>query len=163
MDFEVEHAFSAPLDEVARVLLDPGFQESLSDIGALESRTLLSQVERADGSVVRQVRCVLDIDIKGPAQRFIGDGDPAWVEESVWDPDARIWRWTIAPEIGGHLLEARGDIELHPLGADTLRRVLGMVKVSVPLYGGKVEGWIVEGIEQAYDEEAERLAQWLEP
>ena len=38
---------------------------------------------------------------------------------------------------------------------------LGMVKVSVPLYGGKVEGWIVEGIEQAYDEEAERLERWL--
>jgi hypothetical protein len=32
----------------------------------------------------------------------------------------------------------------------------------VPLYGGKVEGWIVDGLRAAYDEEADRLAEWLE-
>lgn len=160
MDFEVEHSFPHSADAVAEALLDADFQESLSDIGALESRTLLSQEERTDGSVFRRVRCVLDIDVKGPARKFIGDGDPAWVEESVWDPDARMWRWSIEPEIAGHLLEARGEIAIED-GGDTIRRVLGFVKVHVPLYGGKVEGWIVEGIEQAYDEEAERLASWL--
>jgi hypothetical protein len=29
------------------------------------------------------------------------------------------------------------------------------------VYGGRVEGWIVEGIERAYDEEATRLAEWI--
>ena len=36
------------------------------------------------------------------------------------------------------------------------------VKVKVPLYGGKVEGWIVDGLEHAYAEEAERLQAWLD-
>ena len=162
MDFEVEHRFPHPVEAVADALLDEAFQESLADIGALESRTLLSQEERADGSVHRRIRCVLDIDLKGPARKFIGDGDPAWVEEAVWDPASAMWRWKIEPEVGGHLLAANGEILIEDGGGDALRRVLGVVKVSVPLYGGKVEGWIVEGIEQAYDEEAERLAQWLD-
>ena len=161
MDFEVEHTFSHPVEAVAEALLDPRFQESLGDIGALESRTLLSQEERADGAVVRRVRCVLDIDVKGPARKFIGDADPAWVEEAVWDPEASMWRWSIEPEVAANLLSARGEIAIEDGGGGSIRRVLGVVKVSVPLYGGKVEGWIVEGIEQAYDEEAERLERWL--
>jgi hypothetical protein len=161
VDFEVEHVFSAPVDDVVAALLDKAFQESLSDIGALESRTLLSQEERTDGSVARRVRCVLDIDVQGPARRFIGDGDPAWVEESVWDPGSQTWRWEIQPEVGANLLAAHGETMIRAHGEHALRRVTGTVKVSVPLYGGKVEGWIVEGIEQAYDEEAERLAGWL--
>jgi hypothetical protein len=122
---------------------------------------LLSQEERADGSVVRRVRCVLDIDLKGPARKFVGGGDPAWVEESVWDPESQTWRWEIQPEVAGDLLKAHGETAVRPHADQALRRVAGTVKVSVPLYGGKVEGWIVEGIEQAYDEEAERLAAWL--
>jgi Protein of unknown function (DUF2505) len=161
VDFEVEHLFPVPVDDVARALLDKAFQESLSDIGALESRTLLSQEKRPDGSVVREIRCVLDLDVKGPARKFVGDGDPAWVEEAVWDPETRTWRWQIHPEIGGDLLEAHGEISIAPHGDDTVRRVVGSVKVRVPFYGGKVEGWVVEGIEQAYDEEAQRLSDWL--
>ena len=161
MDFEIEHSFSAPLDAVTGTLLDEDFQNSLGDIGALESRTLLSQEAHGDGTVVRRVRCVLDIDITGPAKRFIGSGEPAWIEEATWDPAARTWGWEIEPEVGGHLLAARGSITVEPHGGKTIRRVRGSVKVSVPLYGGKVEGWIVEGIEQAYDEEAERLERWL--
>ena len=161
MDFEVEHWFSASADDLAPALLDEDFQRSLGDIGALEARTLLSQDRGTDGSVTRKIRCVLDIDIKGPARRFIGDGDPAWVEEAVWEPDSRLWRWKIHPEIGGHLLDAHGSIAIEAAGNDSVRRVKGTVKVNVPLYGGKVEGWIVEGIEHAYDEEAERLEKWL--
>lgn len=161
MDFEVEHSFSHPIDAVSKAVLDKRFQKSLCDIGALESRTLLSQEKRKDGSVVRRVRCVLDIQISGPAKKFIGEGDPAWVEEAVWDPESSVWRWSIEPEVGGHLLDAHGHISLEGSGGSTVRRVVGSVKVSVPFYGGKVEGWIVEGIEQAYDEEAERLKDWL--
>ena len=72
------------------------------------------------------------------------------------------WRWKILPEIGGDLLKAKGDIAIEDKGDRSSRTVTGSVKVGVPLYGSKVEGWIVEGIEAAYTEEAERLAEWLE-
>jgi hypothetical protein len=162
MDFQINQLLTFSTESVAAALLDESFQKSLSDVGRLAERTLLSQEERSDGTVERKIRCVLDIDITGVARSFIGDGDPAWIEIAVWDPETSTWSWEIDPEVGGDLLQANGTISLEPDGDKTVRRVEGTVKVRVPLYGGKVEGWIVEGLERAYEEEAERLAEWLE-
>ena len=162
MDFEISHEFEASADEVAEALLDEGFQDSLHDLGSLEVREVLDQSERKDGSVLRRTRCVLDLDIKGAARKFLGDQPPAWIEEAVWDPNKMTWTWTIQPEVAGELLDAKGTISIEDDGEAAVRTVAGTVKVKVPLYGSKVEGWIVGGIEAAYDDEADRLAAWLE-
>jgi hypothetical protein len=162
VDFEIEHAVTGKPAHVAEVLLDHEYQASLGDhLGPLSHREVLEQTEMDDGRVVRHIRCVLDIDIDGPARRFIGSSDPAWVEEAIWYPDKHVWEWKILPEVAKELLAASGTIELHPKGAKTLRVVTGEVKVRVPLYGGKVEGWIVDGLERAYADEADHLEAWL--
>ncbi len=159
MDFSFEHEFSAAPEAVAEALLDEGFQESLKDLEALSDRTVISQ--EMDGErVVRRTRCVLGVDL-GKARAFVGSGDPAWVEVSVWHPDSLEWRWHVEPEIARDLLSASGTIELLPKGSGTMRRVTGVVKVKVPLYGSRVEGWVVDGLRRAYDEEAERLTDHL--
>lgn len=161
MEFEVAHEFDAPLEDVAAALLDEGFQASLSDISALAGREVLLQEDKGD-KVLRHTRCLLDIEISGMARKFVGNGDPAWVEVATWHPDISTWEWHIEPEVSAELLDAKGQTELHPSDSGgTLRIVTGTVKVRVPLYGGKVEGWIVDGLQKAYDEEAERLAKWL--
>ena len=162
MDFEISHAFPYELDAVAAAILDEEYQASLGDVESLKSREVLSQEERSDGTVVRRVRCVLDLHITGLAKNFIGDGEPAWVEEAIWYPDRNQWEWTVQPEVAENLLKANGYISLTGSDHKTERIVHGDVKVSVPLYGGKVEGTIVDGLEHAYAEEAERLQAWLE-
>lgn len=161
MDFSLSHSFDAPADALAEALLDRKFQDSLGDIGALSERKVLSQKKAAGGVVVRRVRCVLDVDVSGMARKLMGDGDPAWVEEATWHPDGSRWDWVIHPEVAGHLLSASGVIEVAGDGEVSTRRVAGKIKVNVPLYGGRVEGWIRDGIEAAYEEEAARLADWL--
>jgi hypothetical protein len=161
MDFSLEHSFAAPVGELADVLLDREFQDSLGDIGSLSERRVLSQEPEAGGRVVRRTRCVLGIDVSGPARRLMGDGDPAWVEEATWDPASARWEWVIHPEVAAHLLTASGSIDLVGDERRATRRVRGRIKVHVPLYGGRVEGWIRDGIEAAYEEEAARLADWL--
>lgn len=159
--FDLAHEFSAEPAEVANALLDPAFQASLADIGSLADRTVISQ-DKEGTRVVRRVRCVLDVDVKGPAQKFLGNSDPAWVEVAEWHEEEMTWHWHIEPEVAAHLLEARGTTTISASeDGGALRRIEGHVKVKVPLYGGKVEGWVVEGLEHAYDEEAERLADWL--
>jgi hypothetical protein len=160
VDFAFEHWFDAPPDVVAQTLLDLDYQESLKDISALAGREVLDQTEATDGKVKRRVRCILGIDL-GAAKKFVGDGEPAWVEEAVWDPDAHRWDWTIIPEIAKELLSSSGYIEIDGGDEETVRIVSGNVRVKVPLYGGKVETVIVKGLEQAYAEEAERLSEWL--
>jgi hypothetical protein len=161
MDFEFGHQVPAPPEEVADVLLDKKFQSSLSHLGALSERKVLSQKKDADGRVVRRIRCVLNLNISGVAEKFLGDSDPAWVEEATWHPDEMLWTWEVQPEVAADLLEASGEIELKASGKGTKRIVAGKVKVKVPIYGGKVEGWVIAGLKEAYAEEAEHLTEWL--
>ena len=142
-------------------MLDEDYQNSLADVGQLEERELIEQKTDGDGRVVRRVRCVLDIDVSSTAKRFMGDGDPAWVEKATWHQDEMRWDFVIEPEVAGELLHAKGTIGIASNGSGTVRTVSGKVKVRVPFYGGKVEGWIVKGLTDAYDEEAERLEAWL--
>ena len=162
MRFEVSHPFDAPPEDVAAAMLDPDFQGTLTDIGDLHHREVLSLEGTPDGGVRRSVRCVLSLDISGMAKSMLGDADPAWVQEETWNADRTHCEWTIHPEVAAELLSASGTIDIEGSSDKSTRSVSGEVKVRVPLYGGKVEGWIVDGVSRAYDEEAERLAAWLE-
>ena len=160
MNFEIVHSFDAHPDSVAQVMLDETYQESLGKLGHLQ-RELLDQETQADGRVLRRTRCVLDIEISGVAKRLIGDGDPAWIENAVWDEEVMLWSFTIDPEIAQELLEAKGTIQISGQEGGTRRTIEGVVKVKVPFYGSRVEGWIVEGLTEAYDQEADRLRDWI--
>jgi uncharacterized protein DUF2505 len=161
MDFEIEHELNAGVDDVARALLDEDFQNSLKDLGPLADRRVLSQTEQAGGKVRRETRCVLGIDL-GAVKKFLGSSDPAWVEDATWHPAERTWKWVIKPEVGADILKASGETSLEAAGETAIRRVSGVVEIRFPLYGGKVEGWIVDGLKESYDEEAERLQAWLD-
>lgn len=160
MDFEIDHQVSADPERVAEILLDERFQDSLSDLDGLSERTVVAQEKNGD-IVERRVRYVLDVRVSGIARSFLGDAEPAWVEIALWDPAAFRWDWTIEPEVAPELLEAAGTTELVDHSTGTARLVRGSVKVKVPIYGGKVEGWIVDGLERAYEEEARRIEKWL--
>lgn len=162
MRFEISHLFDVPATAVAETLLDERFQESLSDIGSLAERSVILQEEHSDGNVLRRTRCVLDIQASGPAKTFLGNQRPAWIEEAVWHPTASRWDWTIHPEVAAELLKANGTIDIADDGDGSARTVTGDIRVSVPLYGSKVERLIVSGLEAAYEEEAERIAVWLD-
>ncbi|MFN2388365.1 MAG: DUF2505 family protein [Actinomycetota bacterium] len=161
MDFEVVHTFDASRADVVEADLAAEFQGSLRDLGPLAERAVLSQERDADGTVVRRTRCVLDVELSGMARSILGDAKPAWIEEATWDPDEWTWRWVIQPEVAAELLSAHGTTSFSETDGVTARRVSGTVKVNVPLYGGKVERWIVTGIERTYQEEAARLQEWL--
>lgn len=163
MDFRIEHALTAAPGHVAEVLLDRDFQNELGDhLDVISHRTVLDQKELPEGKVERRIRCVLQLHLGGTAKKFLGGADPAYVETAIWHPDEMRWDWSIEPEVAKELLDARGAIHLRANGTGTIRAVAGVVKVKVPLYGGKVEGFIVEGLEKAYAEEAASLQAWLD-
>jgi hypothetical protein len=162
MRFEVSHPFEASAERVAAAMFDASFQETLTDIGDLHDRSVLSVEEADHGKVTRKVRCVLALEMSGMARSMLGDSDPAWVQEEHWDANRMHCEWTIHPEVAGDLLSAAGTIDIEPADGKAIRSVAGDIKVRVPLYGGKVERWIVDGVSRAYAEEADLLARWLE-
>lgn len=156
----MRHDFDAKRAAVAEAILDPKYQRSLSNLGPLAERKVLSQ-KTLGNKVERRTRYVLDLRPTGVAKSFLGDAKPAWIEVAVWDGASYVWNWSIEPEIAADFLDASGTIALTGSGAKTTRIVKGRVKVKVPLYGGKVENWIRDGIARTYDEEATRLTRWL--
>lgn len=162
MRFEVSHSFAFGPGVVAAALLDPAFEATLETIGPLKERKVLSQEATDDGLVERRVRCVLALKLSGMAAGLLGDADPAWIQVETWAADTMTWTWRIEPEVHAELLSAEGSTVIAGDTQKATRTVTGDVKVRVPLYGGKVEGWIVKGISEAYDEEATRLTEWLE-
>ena len=162
MRFEVSHSFSVGPEVVAAASLDPAFQATLETIGSLKERKVLSQETTGDGLVERRVRCVLALELSGMAASLLGDADPAWIQVETWAADTMTWTWRIEPEVHAELLSAEGSTVIAGEAEKATRTVMGDVKVRVPLYGGKVEGWIVKGISEAYDEEAARLTEWLD-
>ncbi|HWC14915.1 MAG TPA: DUF2505 family protein [Actinomycetota bacterium] len=162
MRFEVSHSFGVPPRELAEALLDPSLQPSLTDIGGLHDRTVLSRHEQADGTMIREIRCVLALEVSGVARSILGDGEPAWVQHETWNRERTHCDWVIQPEVGRDLLSASGVIDVAGSAQSSTRTVAGDVKVRVPLYGGKVERWIVDGVTRAYGDEAERVSAWLE-
>jgi hypothetical protein len=161
VNFRIEHNFDANPGTVAAVILDEDYQASLDGLGPLSERKVLEQESLPDGTVRRRVRCVLDIEVSGIARKFIGDADPAWIEQAVWHPQEQRWEWTIEPLVAEDLLKASGSIELAPSDDGTVRTVVGDVKVRVPVVGRRVEERIVEGLERAYDKEASALRRQL--
>lgn len=162
MRFDLTHDFDTSPERIADVMLDPSFQETLTDIGDLHHREVLDRTESPGGAITRNVRCILALKVSGIAKSMLGDSDPAWVQEERWDATRMHCDWTIHPEVAAEMLSASGTIDIVGSDNKTTRTVAGEVKVRVPLYGGKVEGWIVTGVTRAYDEEAERIASWLE-
>ena len=162
MRFELSHPFDAEPDDVLAGLFHPDFQDKIRTIGNIHDRTVLSHDEGPAGEVVRRVRYVLALDVSGMARTILGDADPAWVQEERWDVTATTCEWSIHPEVAAELLTAAGTITIEGSNGKSTRHVRGEVRVRVPLYGGKVEGWIVDGVTRAYDEEAARLSDWLE-
>lgn len=161
MDFEVGHQFAFTADELAAAMLDEAYQRSLSKIPPLESRELLGQASQPDGTVVRRVRCVLGVELPGAARKFLGNSEPAWVEEATWHPAAMRWDWTIVPEVAKELLSSHGTIRIERSSEKSTRWVRGRVSVKVPMVGGRVERVVVDGLRRAYEEEAHRLGAWV--
>jgi hypothetical protein len=163
MRFMFEHIITADPKTVAGTILDLDYQHSIEEVVSdyLHARQVLSQEERPDGKVSRRIRCVLGIDLPSAARRFIGDQDPAWVEDALYDPDSLMWEWDIHPEAGGRLLSSGGMMALGEHTEGTLRRVTGDVSFRVPVYGGRVEEIVVDHLDKIYDTEAHHLASWI--
>jgi hypothetical protein len=106
---------------------------------------------------------VLGVELPGSARRFIGDRDPAWVENALYSPGDLTWEWEIEPEFAGGLLQASGKMIFDDHVEGTLRVVAGDLSFRVPIFGTRVEEVVVDHLDKVYDAEAHHLAGWLDP
>lgn len=101
-------------------------------------------------------------DVSSAVRRVVDPGRLTWTEESTLDTTTHRSTWRIVPDHYRSLLSATGTYQLEAQGdTATVRVAEGVVKVGVPLVGGKVEGAIVSGLREHAEAEEGVMADWL--
>lgn len=99
-------------------------------------------------------------DVPGPLRRYVGSG--ALVQTDVWTDvatDHIRGDWSTDPGPMPASLTGTHEIAATPAGCRYL--VTAVVKVHVPLIGGRLAGEVSRHVEQLVHSEQEFLAEWL--
>lgn len=97
------------------------------------------------------------------AQRLIGSGRLAWVQEVRVDRSKGTGALRFEAEKNPRQLHGAADFVLKPAGTDTVRTIDGELIVAVPGIGGMAERRIVPGLVRRLAIEAEALDDQLRP
>ena len=160
MKFAFEQRFAHPLADVQRALLDENFIASMATLPKLGAPEVLGR-EVAGAVVTLRVRYAFTGDLSASVRRVVDPTKLTWVELSVTDTSAHTATFTILPDNYGSLLKCSGTYELTTAGNGAAREARGEVRVNVPLFGGKVERAIVQGMQEHAQAEAELVDSWL--
>jgi hypothetical protein len=160
MDFRIDQKIAAPLADVERALLDREFIDATSVLPKLGAPEVI-QLDVDGDSARARVRYRFTAELSHAVTRVIDPRNLTWVDDSNWDLAAHRARHRIVPDHYGDRLEASYDVALTAQYDTTRRVVTGVLKVHVPLVGGRVEQVIVDGLKEHADGEAKLLASWV--
>jgi hypothetical protein len=125
----------------------------LNDGSQLVSRTI-----RPDGGVDFSVSRELPSGVPGFLEKFLPKEGRA-VQNESWGPPGPdgICRGTWSVDIPGAPAKLGGTSSVEPSGDGSVQIINGTAKVSVPIIGGKAEGFIVEMTQKLMAREAELM------
>jgi hypothetical protein len=156
MKFSHEIRYAAGADDVYAMLAEPAFREQVCEAGGALSQTV--QVTPSAGGMTVLVDQTMPNDgIPSFATKFVGDQIKVEQKETWTSPTEAALEVTI-PGKPGHM---RGTITLVESGSETVETVVGDIKVSIPLVGGKLEGLIGDLLRSALRSEGKVGATWL--
>jgi len=157
--FHLDHTFTAPLDAVEAVMVDPEFLQGtrLPDVGPPQ---VLSREEDGD-TVTLRVRYEYTGSLDALARRVLRRGDVAWVQETTLDRSTHKTTFTVTPRVYPERFACGGLMQLSHDGGATKRVIDGELRIKVPIFGSRAEGLILPGLRSRMNREAELLDEWL--
>lgn len=154
MDFTVEQRFPASADAALALYCDPDFYAGVGATERLAPPEVLDRAE-GDGTVTLRIRYRFTADLPSAAKRFVEPDKLTWVERTVFDLATATARSELLADHYGSLLTASARSAFHDRDGASVRQVDGRLQVKVPLFGGRVERAIVDGLrEYLHDEQA---------
>ncbi|HEY3014257.1 MAG TPA: DUF2505 domain-containing protein [Nocardioides sp.] len=156
LKFTKEIRFPGSAEVVAAMLSDKAFRERVAQEAGAASYSVLVE-ETADG-----VRSVIDTSqptdgLPGVAAKFLGSTFDIHQEE-VWS-SATSGRLTVS--IPGKPGTVNGTVSLTEQGEETVQTVDAVIKVGIPLVGGKVETIIGSALGRVLKVQQRVGAEWL--
>jgi hypothetical protein len=162
MKIQDEIRYDASPDVVAAMLADPAFvEDKCRRTGALE-QTVEVDGDASGPFTVTTVRTMPTDDFPDVAKKFVGESVvikqvDSWHEggaDGARTGDVRL-------KIAGAPVELTGTMTLVADGAGTRQELLGDLKASVPLLGGKLEKAAAPAVVMALRKEAEVGREYL--
>lgn len=163
MEFSTQVVFPASAPVVATMLATEEYvQRKIVESGATSGN--VEVVPAADGSVTITIqRSMPTTDIPASYRSLVGSSLDVR-EVDAWEPPRPDGgrRGTIALEVAGAPVRVAGTLELEPTSpAETVLRIAGDIKASVPFFGKAIERALVDSVERAADVERAAGLRWL--
>lgn len=153
MRFEVTQHYASPAEAVLAVYTEPGFVTSLGELPRIGRPDELEHRAEA-GRVTTRIRFRFTAELPAAATAVIDRDRLTWIEETVYDLDARRATVRLLPDHYPDRLTAAATVAFTDDGrGGSVRRIQGDLKVRMPLVAGKVERAIVGGLEEYLDAE----------
>jgi hypothetical protein len=163
VQFATQVVFPASPADVADMLATEAYVlEKVAASGATDGSVDI--VRSPDGSVtITSHRRMPTTDIPATYRSLIGSSLEVR-EVDAWEaPEADgARRGTIALEVTGAPVRVSGTLELQPTGdTETVLRIAGDIKASVPFFGKAIERALADSVEHAADVERQAGLRWL--
>jgi hypothetical protein len=160
MDLKSELRFDADPYAVFGMLTDEAYIAKKTT-AAKAIRHQVSVNRDGDQVTIELVR-IMPPDVPDFVRRFVGETIDV-KQTDVWEPaqpdGSREGR--ISLEMVGMPVACNGTMRLTPSGAGTLLTINGSIKASVPLFGGKIEEAVHQGLTEAARIEEKVGQAWL--
>jgi hypothetical protein len=154
----VTFEYSAAPDEVATLLQDPVFLRYRSESAGEHSIDI--KVSNEAGGVRVTVAREKDIDVPAFAKMVLGNARRA-VESTLWRKDGPRWLAQYNIEVGGVPVKAHGRSVLEPSAGGCKYTSTFEISAKIPLIGGRIEGFVADGLDEQLRANAERNAEAL--
>jgi Protein of unknown function (DUF2505) len=155
MRFRAEHRFTAPVDAVIGLLVDPDFhrQLDLPDVELLDVDD--SHSEGDQSHLVLRYRFVGQLDPF--ARQLLGGRALTWRQELHLDRADGTGRLSFQADASPKRLHGAAELTIESHDGGTLRRLDGELVAKVPLIGDRAERSLVSGLQRRLDIEAQAL------
>jgi hypothetical protein len=153
MRFQTEHRFNGSPAQVAAVLTDPRFYETLT-LPDVSEPEILESSEDGQRSLVR-LRYLFVGNMDAMARRLVGTQRLAWIQEVEMDRSTNSGDLSFNAEADPKRLHGSAHFQLQAADGGCVRRLSGELVVAVPLVGSRAERKIVPGVLRRLDIEAQ--------
>ena len=160
MDLTAHHAFPAPPAQVAAAMLDPEFYAGLR-LDDIEPPEVLERTVAGTETTLR-VAYAYTGTLDPIARTVLGADRITWVNELRFDSSTDRGTLTIIPGVQAGRVTCGGAVTIVGNADGATRSIEGILKIGIPLVGGRAERAIAPGILRRLDAEAAALAAFLE-
>ncbi len=160
MDFHFSHDFDIDVAGYWKAFLSDEFNEGLYKVLNIKKREVVSKTD--DGKIFRRVQRI-DPSTPVPAiMAAIVKDNFGYTETDTLDWAKNSMEVLIEPHMAKDRFTMRGTYAVKSAGEARCRRDFsGIVKVSIPLLGGRIEKHTVEEMRKVYDQSAVFTRKWI--